>query len=622
MFSWSYILIPFLVVLCLIGTVCSKNMQKRLGQEKWILLMILGFSYHANFSRGLVRHSLAEGLGACVIWSRYLFLALFISCYKNNQRLLLPVFMAFMLCSTLLSQGSNFAAIPIADSAVSTPSATIESWRIGRFNREEYEELKFAQDRMLARGEVIDEDDRVDERLMTYWQKLKDEQKVVERVLLGQDLKNKVGAYGLVLNNLLGKDETFVDFINKTLIYSLLGKENPVYVSQSPLQLSGEFTQRQFIEEIRDVPLVLMPLDSDNDRASNSLDGLANAYRNYKVAEYIYQNYVPLCRYDSMYVVWCLRDRAQEYRARAEGLVTGTDYLKQIEDYGGLLFDNCELTENTDSTYTLVTANGAAAVCELQNLMDLETFEGMNILVRIGYTADASGVMTMFYTTEKGENFTDEKSVSVEMNGIAEFSIPITKYTRLRWSIPGSHTIRLSSFVIKPYCDFIDYGYDGPIENVDANGTVTYSYISALHHYDIGHIARIWAESDTKNAADNQVLAKLAYQDGFYMFDTSGITVGENGNYLKISATYDGSDTRGQYRTEDETISATIAAGWYENGQFSEKCSFSMTLTEGMHDYLIRVSADYYWYQKEINAVRIQADETLHDVSVQVLEGD
>ena len=57
------------------------------------------------------------------------------------------------------------------------------------------------------------------------------------------------------------------------------------------------------------------------------------------------------------------------------------------------------------------------------------------------------------------------------------------------------------------------FGYDGPIENVDANGTVTYSYISALHHYDIGHIARIWAESDTKNAADNQVLAKLAYQD-------------------------------------------------------------------------------------------------------------
>ena len=150
MFSWSYILIPFLVVLCLIGTVCSKNMQKRLGQEKWILLMILGFSYHANFSRGLVRHSLAEGLGACVIWSSYLFLALFISCYKNNQRLLLPVFMAFMRCSTLLSQGSNFAAIPIADSAVSTPSAIIESWRIGRFNREEYEELKFAQDRMLS----------------------------------------------------------------------------------------------------------------------------------------------------------------------------------------------------------------------------------------------------------------------------------------------------------------------------------------------------------------------------------------------------------------------------------------------------------------------------------------
>ena len=297
-FSWIYAIIPFTVIICTVYTVFSKDMKARIGCGKWMLLMVLGFSYFANFSRGLVRHSLAEGLGDVVIWSSYLFLAMFLSCLKNNNRLLLPVFMFLILCNTLFTENGRVNSIPIADMAVSRPSAIIESWKINRFDEEEYDELKLEQDRFIAKGEVINENDRVDDSLMSYWQKVKNSQEVVERVRFDDEFMDMVNSYAFILDVLLDENDTFVDFANKTLLYSVFGRENPVYISQSPLQLSGDFSQEQFIKEIRGIPVVLMPLDPNNAYESCTLDNIANAYRNYKVSEYIYQQYVPLCKYE------------------------------------------------------------------------------------------------------------------------------------------------------------------------------------------------------------------------------------------------------------------------------------------------------------------------------------
>ena len=167
---------------------------------------------------------------------------------------------------------------------------------------------------------------------MTYWEQVKYKNKKVQRVELDNDLFEYVKKYETVIGTLLKDDETFVDFINKTLIYSLLERENPVYISQSPLQLSGEFTQTEFIKEIAGVPIVLMPIDADNYWLSNSLDGITNLYRNYKVGEYIFQNYTPLCQYGNDYVVWCLNDRKKIYTEKIKTLRAQTPV--KLIDYG------------------------------------------------------------------------------------------------------------------------------------------------------------------------------------------------------------------------------------------------------------------------------------------------
>ena len=45
-------------------------------------------------------------------------------------------------------------------------------------------------------------------------------------------------------------------------------------------------------------------------------------------------------------------------------------------------------------------------------------------------------------------------------------------------------------------------------------------------------------------------------------------------------------------------------------------------MTEGMHEYLIRISSDYYWHLKEINALQIQTNGVLQDLQMQILEGE
>lgn len=610
-FSWSYLIIPFLIVICILYTIFSKCMRERIGKEKWVLLMVFGFCYFANFSRGLVRHGVIEGGNGIVIWCGYIFLAVFLSCYKDNKQLFLPVFMIIVLLNTLFIQNDNYSAVSIADGAVSKPADIIEGWKLNRFSKEQRQEK-------------------------TYWEEIKCKKEVVERVKFSENLKDYMAGYEEVFNLLLDSEETFVDFINKTFIYSGIGKENPVYVSQSPLQLSGEFTQKEFIKEMKDVPIVLMPIDADGFSVSDTLDGITNTYRNYKVAEYIYQNYVPLCKNGSDYVIWCVKDRYEKYSSKLFGMVQDLDYLAKLKDLDEIGIYNVTLEKETDGSVTLVSRGENPMVYKLENIINLSPYYGMKMKLTIKYATDTSGMMQLFYTTDREEDYTEGKSVSVDVSGSgsAEFVIPISEYSHLRLDIPEGSVVNIKSLVASSVIEHIDYGYDGPMLDLDENGDTIYNYISNLHNHDINLLPRIWAEGDKEHSGNNSIIVNLSNEGGVYTFNPKSFKAGENGNYLKISAAYDGLDvvdnseqTVGHgmdklHDENDEQMEGTVILGSYNGNKFVEKCRYNMNFKEGEHDYLLRCSTDYYWYRSEINAVKIEAENALRNVKMQILEGD
>lgn len=603
LFGWFYLIVPFLSIICLIYTIFSTKMRNNIGQERWILLLIFGWSYFLNFSRGLVRHSLAEVDINVVAWCGCLFLAMFFCCFFNNKKIFLPVFLGFILYNNSLLQTSFFVETSIAEKAMLSPVNIIESW---------------------VPDKLIDNYGNIDNNL-TYWEKLKNNREKVERVQFHEELIDYVAKYGFVLNALLDEEETFIDFINKTLIYSILEKENPVYISQSPLQLSGEFTQKEFIKEIEDIPVVLMPADDNNSRESNSLDKIPNAYRNFKVSEYIYQNYVPICMYRNYYAVWCLKDKYEEYREKLSDFIDGREYIYQFGENDEIEKSQVKISDESNSSMKIESIGQDPMILELQNVIDTSLYINNEMLLSIDYITNMPGVMQIFYTTEKDEEYTSEKVITVEVvdTGTANFTIPITEFTRLRFDIPENSSVYIQSMITKSAeLEYILYGYDGPLKTTDENGVVAYEYTSKLHNNSISHLPRIWAENDTKNAIANRVLAELKNEIKIFTFNPDTIQSGKKGNYLKINASYDGKDVNGLYGNDDEYLEGTIVMGQYQNDEFIEKCRYTLVFKEGKHDYLIRCSTDYYWYLKEVNAIKIETEGTLRDIKMQILEGD
>lgn len=457
-YAWHYMFLPIVVEICLFYTIFSKQFRKQTGETRWILLIILGTAYFSNFSRGLVRHSLVEMQLRLITWSAYLFLAVFISCLKGKRELFLPIFTAGILMTTLLGSDKNFARISILDTASKELTPVLNSW--------------------------IEERD--DSR--TVWQKIRDDEEVVQRVVWNDDITYKVNSFGTVINHILREDETFVDFTNRTFVYSAIGRRNPVYVSQSPLQLSGEYVQETFNESIEEkidrIPVAVLP-SYDSEISGVEVDGIANSYRYYKVSEFIYSHYVPLCSVDE-FAIWCLPDKY--------------DWM-------------------------------------LERLLSLSDID----------------------------------------------------------------------------LSFLSYGYDVDMEK-DIVGNTVISDDARFHTYHLKKLPQIWAELDEKNAVDNEVMMELVKTEGISLIGGVENIDKSNGNYLLVTVE----------NGENASVDAELVLGVHTENGFNQLYKYIFTVSEGVHDYIFRISSDYFWYAENINAVMFQYDKELelNDIRMKLLQGD
>lgn len=602
MFAWAYLIVPFAVVIGLMYIIFSSKFREGMSRDKWVLLLILGFSFICNYQRGLVRHSLVEKHLTLIMWTAYLFFTVLIIMKVRNPRSFLPVFAVFILCHTLFLSDNNFSEKAIADNSAARIGNFVDTWHIDRFADDDLEDGEYAK---------------------TIWMEYSENQEVIERVKFDSSLNIIVNDYQVVLDALLEDEETYVDFINKTFIYSAINRQNPVYISQSPMQISGEFTQEEFVKEIEGVPLVLMPRDARNLYASEALDGIPNSVRCYKIAEYIYQNYVPLCTYETDYAIWCLTERYDEMSAKVEELMkSGTDIKSGLISADLVSWGNVEAVGNNDGTVNVNYTGTDPIIYNIQNLFDISQYVGGEIKIAVDYITDVDGVMQFFYTTNEGERYTSDKVVSAKISGegTAYFTIPgITKYTHIRMDTPEESSVRIKALRVGGVnVSLVDYGYDGPFAS-DAG--LSYSYLPSVHNYSVGELPVIWAECDKENSIDNPVVADAVYQDGLYTFNISNIEE-TDGNYLRLRIEYPGNDISGKYDDDDETTAATLTLGYYANGIFETKYLYSFTVKEGAHDYLFRVSNDYYWYLKEVNAARIECSEFISNYGMDILQGD
>ncbi|MBQ8316735.1 MAG: hypothetical protein IJX85_00205 [Lachnospiraceae bacterium] len=287
--EWVYIVIPFCVIGCLIYFIMTNVVIEK---EIWLYGSLFGWIYIANFSRGLVRHSMFEsGSIYIVLFSSIIAIAIFmVHISEKKEWFIITVTLGLLLVN------SNDSIIQereiLANASLNTIEPIIESW-----TDESY---------------VYYENGKIEN--VTYWQKLNLEKCVVERIQLDKDGETeveRVKAYKDTLDIILKENETYVDFCNESFIYSAINRECPVYVSQSPIQLSGTYTQKQYIEQIKDVPVVVMSAERYG-RINQAMDFIEHNFRYYLVSDYIFRNYVPLCTIDNYFTIWCYPERYEE----------------------------------------------------------------------------------------------------------------------------------------------------------------------------------------------------------------------------------------------------------------------------------------------------------------------
>lgn len=575
LFLWTYGIVPFSVIVCISFSIFFK---KKFIKE-YILILYLGISYFVNFSRGIVRHSLVEYSDSRTIWTALVLFAIFFSTITKNKKNFIVSLTFLVFLNTLLFK-KDFNQLSILENMNSKIYPIINTWS------------------------------EKDKNEKTMWQNLKENNTRIERVVLSDEIRNTVSEYGDIVDVLLEKNETFIDYMNRTLLYSMLNRKNPVYVSQSPLQLSGEFTQEKFIKQIEDIPIIFMPVTED-DNLSITLDGIPNSYRYYKVSEYIYQNYEPLLKFGEKFSVWCLKEKCKILKKKAENLTKKEDYSKELFNKEMITLKDVEIKKNNDKT-AIISKGTDPFIYNLQNIMNLKKYNNKSVRLIIDYESNIEGNIQLFYTTNQDEDYSEEKSIinHIAKKGKTEFIFPVTEFTKLRLDIPENSNVEISSFEIGSPIEFINYGYDGPNA---INGGV--DYLENVHNYNIQWLPFIWAEYDVKKAINNKKVENIyPITENIFIFNNIQQINKTKGNYILISLTYNEDIT--------DKKNLVVKLGNYDKGSFFEKNQYIFNLKPGRHNYLLRVSSDYYWYLNQINAVKIAPENNIRNIEMNILEGD
>ncbi len=157
-----------------------------------------------------------------------------------------------------------------------------------------------------------------------------------------------------------------------------------------------------------------------------------------------------------------------------------------------------------------------------------------------------------------------------------------------------------------------DFGYDFTTCRTDENGNVQFTY-APYHSFNLQDIPYIWANYDDYNASDNEVLLEIPVSEtNRYVFDGSQKYVSENGNYLAFGMT--------NVTENDMSVNMVFYDSHSDEG--GGRAQYQFNVKPGENNYLIRISADYFWDIFNVDTILFECDEGVAVKNVKILEGE
>lgn len=322
-----------------------------------ILLNFLCIDYIYFFQRTIVRHNLFEGVKNHVL--TYTVILIFLFVYFRILRRIIQYnnIVIFVIISYLV--GMFFGFSPIQYNTVLENINT----KITEYNSKQYIDISNNNGRIIYEKE-----------LMQY-----------------------VSSFKQFCDIYMDGDETYFDFNNTNLLYTLVEKENPVYVNQSPLLFSNFESQNNAIKQIKShkVPFVLMKVKNSNNTLTHhlgyALDDIANEYHYINVCRYITRNYIPFAEVGDI-EVWCLKEK---YDEKMKILSQNLD-IKFLYGKPDLSYYNTYLMKYP-SIQARLQYNNVEEFQEYTNEMDINITNKNILLLKIHSDIDSQSTLTLYF---------------------------------------------------------------------------------------------------------------------------------------------------------------------------------------------------------------------------------
>lgn len=544
-FTLSYYIFPLLVIIGVVLTVGKYTLlRKRLiqvNQNNFMMFLFFSAFFIFNISRGIVRHSLAEGTLIYALGTFTLSALSFVAINCSEKEKVGKILVTAMTMVVLV----NINLVTF-NGSISLAAKALVSVNYQQQYTNNYE-FKGTRVEGTPPSDAI-------------------------------QLKE-------ILDATLEEGETYFDFSSSNYFYALVGRKNPIYANQSPLMISDDKTQGYALSDIKSKrpSFVLMPIAG---KQWSYIDDIAVDYKYYMLSEYIYENYTPLVRL-SNFDVYCLTSKKGIYRDKLEKLG-----LSNKEIYSGLLsyinpednmINNMIIKKDEQGYLNIETYGDDPYVVGLltqlkgsypQIIKNEDSDKPTKI--NIEYETSKSGNLQLFYTLSDSEDFSEIQSRTYEILG----------------SENGSIEIELPSM---PY----EIRLDVNVADITLKGiTITQGLMTINEQPEnwsryIGLIPLLWAERDGESQYKNapNLIDSILDTDQISM-DAQGIKKNQPTNLiLQIDSEIDRRASIQLVSMNDKVLG-----------------EFIFNLSKGKHDYAIRISTDFKWWNDEVRYIIFSAD--------------
>lgn len=224
----------------------------------YLSMIYMCLFYFVSFNRGIIRHSLLEGvdsLTSTFIYSIVPGLVYFVfRKHSHSLKFVLFITLGFFLINTY--------RLPEPVKATSPFEQMVEKLKNTR-----HQNLAAIKSRVLppAPNSVAERDDFVN------------------------FIKHHTKA-----------DETYIDFSNRPMYHFFTQKETPAWFYQNPLCVRDDYLQDRFVADLANYKTPFLLFKGLNEQLYEGVDQVPNQVRHYRMVEYFYQHYTPYIILDGL----------------------------------------------------------------------------------------------------------------------------------------------------------------------------------------------------------------------------------------------------------------------------------------------------------------------------------